>query len=250
MIDTPGIAHHATLINLTVSGRQRVTVSPHVAKSWNRCLNEYGMEPAGARATAVLEPGQLRERQQRMGELLGVARAEMESLYDQIAGSGYAVLLTDADATILSTITDPTLKREFRDAGLWPGAVWDERHEGTNGLGTCVAEGAPVTVHREEHFRDYNIRLSCSGAPIRAIAFRSIFCWKKRTATSRRRHPAMQWTRPRYSSASPRKDANTACSCCWRLSARASCPRRFSASAPTSWFTESRIPTISPRFAR
>ncbi|MFO1506881.1 MAG: sigma-54-dependent Fis family transcriptional regulator [Lysobacterales bacterium] len=166
MIDTPGIAHHATLINLTVSGRQRVTVSPHVAKSWNRCLNEYGMEPAGARATAVLEPGQLRERQQRMGELLGVARAEMESLYDQIAGSGYAVLLTDADATILSTITDPTLKREFRDAGLWPGAVWDERHEGTNGMGTCIAERASVTVHRDEHFKSYNVGMSCSGAPI------------------------------------------------------------------------------------
>ncbi len=29
----------------------------------------------------------------------------------------------------MSTITDPTLQREFRHAGLWLGALWDERHE-------------------------------------------------------------------------------------------------------------------------
>ena len=35
-----------------------------------------------------------------------------------------------------------------------------------NGIGTCLAEGTSVTVHREEHFRGYNLALSCSGAPI------------------------------------------------------------------------------------
>ena len=29
----------------------------------------------------------------------------------------------------MSTITDPTLQREFRQAGLWLGAMWDEKHE-------------------------------------------------------------------------------------------------------------------------
>jgi transcriptional regulator of acetoin/glycerol metabolism len=90
----------------------------------------------------------------------------MESLYEQIAGSGFAVILSDTQGTVLTTITDPALQREFRQAGLTLGALWDERHEGTNGIGTCLAEGCPVTVHREEHFRGYNLSLSCSGAPI------------------------------------------------------------------------------------
>ncbi|MGH8174121.1 MAG: sigma-54-dependent Fis family transcriptional regulator [Rhodanobacteraceae bacterium] len=166
MGDSSIVVRHASRIIRAVRGEQRTSVAPHVAKSWNRCLTEYGIEPNGARATSVLEPIQLRERQQKLGELLGIARAEMESLYDQIAGSGYAVILADADATILSTITDPTLKREFRQAGLWHGALWDERHEGTNGLGTCVAERASVTIHRDEHFMGYNLSMSCSGAPI------------------------------------------------------------------------------------
>jgi transcriptional regulator of acetoin/glycerol metabolism len=166
MGDSSIVVRHASRILRAVRGEQRTSIAPHVAKSWNRCLTEYGMEPNGARATAVLEANQLRERQQKLGELLGVARAEMESLYDQIAGSGYAVILADADATILSTITDPTLKREFRQAGLWHGALWDEPHEGTNGLGTCVVERRAVTIHRDEHFMGYNLNMSCSGAPI------------------------------------------------------------------------------------
>ena len=114
----------------------------------------------------MLNSQSLKELQQRMGELLPVARAEMESLYEQIAGSGFAVILSDTQGVVLTTITDPALQREFRQAGLSLGALWDERHEGTNGIGTCLAEGCPVTVHREEHFRGYNLSLSCSGAPI------------------------------------------------------------------------------------
>ena len=101
-----------------------------------------------------------------MGELLPIARAEMESLYEQIAGSGFAVILSDTQGAVLSTISDPALQREFRQAGLSLGAMWDERHEGTNGIGTCLAEGNSVTVHRQEHFRGYNVSLSCSAAPI------------------------------------------------------------------------------------
>jgi transcriptional regulator of acetoin/glycerol metabolism len=166
MGDSALAVRHASRVIKSVRGEHSASLAPHVVRSWNRCLTEYGMEPTGARATHVLDAAHLRERQQRMGDLLGVARAEMESLYDQISGSGYAVILADADATILHTITDPTLKREFRHAGLWLGALWDERHEGTNGIGTAVAERGSVTVHRDEHFMGYNVTLSCSGAPI------------------------------------------------------------------------------------
>jgi transcriptional regulator of acetoin/glycerol metabolism len=148
------------------NGLQPAGIEPHVTRSWYRCLREYQIEPSAPRQNNVLNSQALKELQQRMGELLPVARAEMESLYEQIAGSGFAVILSDTQGVVLTTITDPSLQREFRQAGLSFGALWDERHEGTNGIGTCLAEGCPVTVHREEHFRGYNLSLSCSGAPI------------------------------------------------------------------------------------
>ena len=114
----------------------------------------------------MINPQSVKQLQEGLGQLLPVARAEMESLYEQIAGSGFAVILADTQGAVLSTITDPALQREFRHAGLSLGAMWDERHEGTNGIGTCLAECGPVTVHREEHFRGYNLTLSCSAAPI------------------------------------------------------------------------------------
>ena len=41
-----------------------------------------------------------------------------------------------------------------------------EQIEGTNGIGTCIAEQRPVLVHREQHFRTRYIDLSCATAPI------------------------------------------------------------------------------------
>jgi len=46
------------------------------------------------------------------------------------------------------------------------GGVWSEAIEGTNGIGTCIAEERPVTIHRGQHFRSRHINLSCSGAPV------------------------------------------------------------------------------------
>ncbi len=159
-------SHASRIIRVVESGVQPAGIEAHVTRSWHRCLREYGIEPTAPRRGAVLNPQSVKELQERMGELLPIARAEMESLYEQIAGSSFAVILSDTRGTVLSTITDPSLQREFRQAGLSVGALWDERHEGTNGIGTCLAEGTPVTVHREEHFRGYNMSLSCSAAPI------------------------------------------------------------------------------------
>src|SRR5882762_741932 len=159
-------SHASRILHVVQNGLQPAGIEPHVTRSWYRCLREYRIEPSAPRQSTVLTSHAVKESQQRMGELLPVARAEMESLYEQIAGSGFAVILSDTQGVVLTTITDPALQREFRQAGLSLGALWDERHEGTNGIGTCLAEGCPVTVHREEHFRGYNLSLSCSGAPI------------------------------------------------------------------------------------
>src|ERR1700733_13497092 len=159
-------SHASRIIKVVESGLQPAGIEPLVTRSWHRCLREYGIEPSAPRQISVLNPQSVKQLQEGLGQLLPVARAEMESLYEQIAGSGFAVILADTQGAVLSTITDPALQREFRHAGLSLGALWDERHEGTNGIGTCLAETGPVTVHREEHFRGYNLTLSCSAAPI------------------------------------------------------------------------------------
>ncbi|MDN3516073.1 sigma-54-dependent Fis family transcriptional regulator [Aquisalimonas lutea] len=137
-----------------------------ILRSWGRCDEQYGIDRGERSQPTVVENATLSERVDEYGEFVRLARAEISTLYQQIAGSGYALLLTSADGLILDSVSDPNLKRDFRAAGLWLGAVWDERTEGTNGVGTCIVERQPVTVHRDQHFRSRHHALSCSGAPI------------------------------------------------------------------------------------
>jgi transcriptional regulator of acetoin/glycerol metabolism len=46
------------------------------------------------------------------------------------------------------------------------GAVWTERLQGTNGMGTCLREKQPVVIHRDEHYLARNIGITCAAAPI------------------------------------------------------------------------------------
>lgn len=137
-----------------------------IQRSWERCSDTYRIDRVERSDPVVVEAPRLNESMDRYGEFVQLGRAEMHTLYQQIAGSGYALLLTDADGLILDYVGDPTLKREFQGAGLLRGAIWNEESEGTNGVGTCIAEHRPVTVHRDQHFRSRHHGLSCSGAPI------------------------------------------------------------------------------------
>ncbi len=141
-------------------------VTPGVDVSWRRCLNDFKLDPARDYQTNVLDQSLLKCLQTEHEELVQIARAEMDSLYEQISGSGYALLLADTAGVILCEKIDPVLKRMFESAGLIVGAEWSEQREGTNGIGTCAAEARPITIHQSDHFRSCHVGLSCSGAPI------------------------------------------------------------------------------------
>lgn len=137
-----------------------------ISNSWQRCQS-YGLDPRKKPKDAnVLESTQVKEERERHGELLKVANAEMHSLYQQVSGSGWSLLLTDNRGVILDYVGDPNLRREFRSAGLWLGADWSERQEGTNGIGTALTESRPVAVLRDQHYKTCHHSLSCCGAPI------------------------------------------------------------------------------------
>jgi sigma-54 dependent transcriptional regulator, acetoin dehydrogenase operon transcriptional activator AcoR len=138
-----------------------------IARSWIRCATDYRLDPARPDAPMVIEARALADKREQFSDLMQIATAEVDRLYDQISGSGYALLLTDASGIILYEKVDPTLRDVFRGAGLVPGADWSEKSRGTNGMGTCLAERKPVTVHRNDHFYTHHIGLTCFGVPIR-----------------------------------------------------------------------------------
>ena len=145
---------------------EAVGAAGRVARSWSRCVKDYGLDPADPREPEPVSPAELDGRQARLGDLLTFARPEMASLSQQIARSGYAIVLTDSDGVVLNNFGEPSLEGRSTSTGLIPGSVWTERAQGTNAVGTCLTERQPVIIHHAEHFLNRNIGLTCSAAPI------------------------------------------------------------------------------------
>ncbi|MGI9301840.1 MAG: sigma-54-dependent Fis family transcriptional regulator [Gammaproteobacteria bacterium] len=138
-----------------------------IARSWKRCVDNYGLDPANECKPLHIGGAELKERKRQLEDVLAVARLECQNLYEQTAGSGYAVVLTDADGVVLHYICNPGLVDSFQKSGLWQGGIWSEASAGTNAIGTCLVEGQPLIVHRDEHFYNCHTSLTCSAAPVR-----------------------------------------------------------------------------------
>ena len=147
-------------------GAARIGFGNRITRSWIRCLNEYQLNPDSCADPEVVAASELQERQERLAEVQAVAKVEMAHLYQQLAGSGYAIMLTDRDGVLLNYFGDPAFTHAASKTGLMQGAVWSERVQGTNGMGTCLLERRPLTVHQDEHYLSRNTGLSCAAAPI------------------------------------------------------------------------------------
>jgi transcriptional regulator of acetoin/glycerol metabolism len=158
------VDHVRHVLSVVTGGpRQPQTV---VSRSWLRCFNEFGLDPRGPTDLAPVPPGDLRERSERLSQVLVGAKLEMSNLFQQLADAHTLVVLTDADGVILNVVGDPHFLKDAAREGLRTGAIWSERRQGTNGMGTCLMEKCPVIIHRDQHFLANNIELTCTAAPI------------------------------------------------------------------------------------
>ncbi|WP_024538870.1 sigma-54-dependent Fis family transcriptional regulator [Comamonas badia] len=137
-----------------------------IRESWLRCVTEHGLEPTRMQEAIIVPRQRLREHQEQMEALLQIARHGLESLYGQMAGLGYCVLLTDARGVTVDFLGDLQTEPGLRKAGLYLGADWSEAVAGTCGVGTCISTGQALTVHLNDHFDACHIPLTCTTAPV------------------------------------------------------------------------------------
>lgn len=134
--------------------------------SWLRCVHDHKLDPTRMQEPIILPHHSLREHQEQMDEFLQIARHGLQALYQQVAGLGYVVLLTDARGVTVDFIGDLQLNPSLRRAGLYLGADWSEAVAGTCGVGTCISTGEALTVHQGDHFDATHIPLTCTTAPV------------------------------------------------------------------------------------
>ncbi|MCI1190655.1 sigma-54-dependent Fis family transcriptional regulator [Calidifontimicrobium sp. SYSU G02091] len=161
--------HIATVMRLAGEGLPLPPAQapdPVIADSWARCVHQHGLDPTRMQEAIILPPHRVREHQERLDEFLRIARHGLEALYQQVAGMGYCVLLTDARGVTVDFIGDLQLDATLRKAGLYLGSDWSEHHAGTCGVGTAIATGQALTVHQGDHFDATHIPLTCTAAPV------------------------------------------------------------------------------------
>jgi transcriptional regulator of acetoin/glycerol metabolism len=161
--------HIATVMQVADQGVQARAAWRHeqvIRDSWHRCVHQHRLDPTRMQEAVILPQGQLREHQDQMEAFLHIARHGLETLYQQVAGLGYVVLLTDARGVTVDFIGDLQIEPSLRKAGLYLGADWSEAHAGTCGVGTCISTGEALTVHLDDHFDATHIPLTCTTSPV------------------------------------------------------------------------------------
>ncbi|WP_431859198.1 sigma-54-dependent Fis family transcriptional regulator [Azospirillum sp.] len=137
-----------------------------ITESWRRCVADHKLDPTVWREAYILPQERLSQHRDAMDEFLRMARFGLESLYRQVAGMGYALLLTDSKGITVDFIGDRASDSDLRRTGLYLGADWNEGRAGTCAVGTCIATGEALTVHQTDHFDATHIPLTCTAAPV------------------------------------------------------------------------------------
>lgn len=151
------IVHHGALVP---------DIDPAVAKSWGRCVNNYGLDPESRRLPPVLTYAERIERSEQKRVLITEAKHEMNILYQQLADPELAVVLVDTEGCILHMVASDHLESDLSGLGLRLGAIWSEEEVGTNGMGTCLVVGEPIAIRQTDHFLYKHILLTCSAVPV------------------------------------------------------------------------------------
>ncbi|MDP1729792.1 MAG: sigma-54-dependent Fis family transcriptional regulator [Devosia sp.] len=143
----------------------RNLIAPQISESWNRCI-EFGLDPGGLPPVVQVTAKELREQRQRDELVHRFAVAQMQALYQQIAGSNFMIAFGNTQGTVLETVSDGQFRDSKPGKSIVPGSVWIESLRGTNAMGTSAAIGQPLIVHGEEHFFLSHADVSCFAAPI------------------------------------------------------------------------------------
>jgi transcriptional regulator of acetoin/glycerol metabolism len=151
---------------LSASQSASASARSQLVASWRRSVTVHGLDPGQPTATDRIEETALTQRRKQLEQLLRVAAPRLDHLYSLVGQSGCAVLLCDVDGLILDRRCHESDRETFESWGLWEGVNWSEERQGTNGIGTCLAENRQVIIHRDEHFLARNTAMSCIDSPI------------------------------------------------------------------------------------
>jgi transcriptional regulator of acetoin/glycerol metabolism len=159
-----GARSHVAAVSAALASSRAARSS--IVASWARSAHMHGLTPERVIRPDRLTAGEFNALCERMEPVSRAARPALERLFQAVGGLGACVILASDTGVPVDRLGRGAEDRDFADAGLWTGALWTEAVVGTNGIGTCLAEGRSVVIHRDQHFLSTNIGLTCASSPV------------------------------------------------------------------------------------
>lgn len=153
---------------LALEGGGRIpagSLPDHVADSWLRC-RAADLDPRSMSQSLVLPYAEVKQLREALAPMRTLALAEMQVLYQQIAGSNFMIAFGDVNGIVLDTISDQQFADSTPGRVIIPGSMWNETERGTNALGLAARFREAVAVYGREHYFESHSQLSCMAAPI------------------------------------------------------------------------------------
>lgn len=143
----------------------RNTLRPEIRDSWERSY-DLEINPMLRENPYICTPTELAQSLENAGYLIEASQRVMNSLFEFVAGTGFVVILADANLCILKVIGDEESRKWSDSAYLVEGSLWTEELVGTNAGALSIALAKPVSVFGYEHFCLFSHVAACSCAPI------------------------------------------------------------------------------------
>jgi hypothetical protein len=149
---------------LLSGGRPPIHPRRLVARSWQR-VQAQGVDPDRREPDGPLDATLVEQRRVRssLHQVLPELRAALTAVADD---ARHVMVVTDADGVVLWREGALQVKHRADALGFTEGARWTEAAVGTNGIGTALAEDAPVQIFSAEHFVRSHHRWTCTACPV------------------------------------------------------------------------------------
>src|SRR5690606_6131553 len=114
---------------LARAGRKMAALAPGdpqrtIMASWQRCLNDHGLQPDRVARPTVVTQAELRDYQAPLEDLIALSRGEIERLHGRLADHDYLVMLADPNGVAVHFRCVEPLAAECRRVDVLPGSIW------------------------------------------------------------------------------------------------------------------------------
>ncbi|WP_347488563.1 sigma 54-interacting transcriptional regulator [Desulfoscipio sp. XC116] len=138
---------------------------PEIYDSWKRSYH-YNVKHDMQEIAYTSPKHEFRKALENSKYLMETAIPVMERLSEFVKGSGFVVILSDANCVVLKIIGDKESIDWSKRSNVVEGTIWTEEKVGTNSGQLCISLVKPISIYSYEHFCLFAITGASSFAPI------------------------------------------------------------------------------------